>query len=633
LKIFARKISGQFAPESGGQFSRFAQSIAEVQKLTASDRGANEYFGFSVDISGEFAISGAPNEGTLTSRGKSNEGASYIYQRKAGGQWQEIQKLVANERGPADYFGKSVAISGKYAFVGASGHEYDEKGTNKIRFAGSVYVFERNQDGKWIQIQKLVAPNRISAEFGSSISVHQNFLIIGAPSEKTGETAQMPGVMSGSVYIFKQDAQGKWQFEQNIIASDKKPDAYFGYCHSIQGNMLAVGAYWEKSDASDKNPLKCAGAVYIYKRNARGIWIESQKIVASDRSAADFFGWDVHMDGKTLAVGAYRKFIGEESMHGATYMFRLQKDSTWVEVQKLQASDHGELDCFGSQVALSGNIAIVSASGDYEDVSGKNKLSEAGSAYLFKQDECGKWKEIQKFTAKNRGYSSNFGYAMAIDGNNVVIGAMHEELDAFQKNKLNEGGAIHIFSISGMGTNPCNDSVISIIPSDEVNLENATIDTGVSIAIKDCKIILSAIENNARYQLVRCNQENKNIEGAIFREFMPDENGRYAVVITKNGKKFTSDCYDISIVETAEAEENDFKISPNPNSGIINIETTGKITNPIPVEIVSPLGRVIYQSSIKSALTPIDIGKLKTGIYIIKFDTKDGVKKISLFVE
>ena len=84
----------------------------QVQKLISSDRQSYDEFGRSVSIDGNYAIVGAYQEdhdttGTSSSTTTANEyadvaGAAYIFERSSAGAWQQVQKLVANDRQPFD---------------------------------------------------------------------------------------------------------------------------------------------------------------------------------------------------------------------------------------------------------------------------------------------------------------------------------------------------------------------------------------------------------------------------------------------------------------------------------------------------------------------------------------------------
>ncbi|MFK7947394.1 MAG: fibronectin type III domain-containing protein, partial [Saprospiraceae bacterium] len=102
---------------------------------------------------------------------------------------------------------------------------------------------------------------------------------------------------------------------------------------------------------------------------------EIQKLLASDAAANDEFGRSVSISGDRAIVGArYNDDNGSNS--GSAYIFELQ-NGTWVETQKLLASDAATYDYFGLSVSISGDRAIVGA--PYNDDNG----SKSGSAYIF----------------------------------------------------------------------------------------------------------------------------------------------------------------------------------------------------------------------------------------------------------
>src|SRR5690606_23197417 len=127
------------------------------QKLVASDRGAGDYFGTVVAISGDYIVIGAYNEDEDASGSNtlSDAGSAYVFVRN-GSTWSQQQKLVTSDRNSGDYFGSSVAISGDYIVVGARLEDEDASGSNTLSNAGSAYVFIRS-GSTWSQQQKLVA--------------------------------------------------------------------------------------------------------------------------------------------------------------------------------------------------------------------------------------------------------------------------------------------------------------------------------------------------------------------------------------------------------------------------------------------------------------------------------------------
>jgi hypothetical protein len=111
-------------------FERIGGSWSEVMKLTASDGGDGDYFGYSVSISGDRAIVGA----YFDDEKGSDAGSAYIFER-VGGSWSELTKLTASNADLYDWFGGSVSISGDTSIVGA------EYGAGQVSNSGSAYVF------------------------------------------------------------------------------------------------------------------------------------------------------------------------------------------------------------------------------------------------------------------------------------------------------------------------------------------------------------------------------------------------------------------------------------------------------------------------------------------------------------
>jgi hypothetical protein len=99
-------------------------------KLTAGDGAAGDWFGWSVSLSGDYAlIGGIFGDGNVFSAG-----SAYILHYD-GSNWVEEAKLTASDGAAFDNFGRSISLSGDYALIGAFGD--DDNGTD----AGSAYVY------------------------------------------------------------------------------------------------------------------------------------------------------------------------------------------------------------------------------------------------------------------------------------------------------------------------------------------------------------------------------------------------------------------------------------------------------------------------------------------------------------
>ena len=97
-----------------------------------------------------------------------------------------MKKIVASDRAAEDYFGTSVSISGNYVIVGAYYEDEDAVGGATLSSAGSAYLFAKDQGGTdtWGQVKKIVASDRAANDyFGSAVSISGSYVIVGAGNE------------------------------------------------------------------------------------------------------------------------------------------------------------------------------------------------------------------------------------------------------------------------------------------------------------------------------------------------------------------------------------------------------------------------------------------------------------------
>ena len=147
-------------------------------------------------------------------------------------------------------------------------------------------------------------------------------------------------------------------------------------------------------------------------------WLEKQKIVASDRAVGDYTGISVSISGDYAVVGAYSEdedVNGGNTLNssGAAYIYERNVAGNWIEVQKLVASDRAATDYFGYSVSISGDYLVVGAYGEDEDVNGNNARVYSGSAYVFERNASGNWIQKQKIVASDRGIQDQFGDAFS----------------------------------------------------------------------------------------------------------------------------------------------------------------------------------------------------------------------------
>lgn len=383
----------------------FTQTWGEIVKVTGSEGVGGDSFGSSVSIDGNYAVIGVPGSDA------SFAGCAYIFERE-GDDWVEVQKLTASDALLGDNFGYSVSIDGDNIIVGASWSN-NEGGLD----IGAAYIFERDDLGVWTEVQKLNASDAtFNDSFGWTVSVSGDNVAIGAPLTDEGAGD------AGSTYIFERNDDGMWIEVQKLTASDAIAADWFGYSVSLDEGYIIIGCILSDDDGDG------SGSAYVFERNDDGLWLEVQKLTASDGAASAWYGNVVSIDGESAIVGRWLNEGGPEL--GSAYIYERNDDGVWNEIQKLTPADAAEGDGFGLSVSIDEDYVIVGAA--WSD----NDSLNSGSAYIFEKNDEGLWDEIEEFIASDEDVSDRFGYSVSISGNHAVVGATFNDDDG-----VNSGSA------------------------------------------------------------------------------------------------------------------------------------------------------------------------------------------------
>ena len=382
-------------------------SFAAQDIILAGDGKAGDSFGYGVAIDGTTAVVGAFKADI---DGVKDAGAAYIYVLGENG-WQQQAKLFAKPAFADDTLGGKVAIKNDIAMLGVM--RRDEKGKD----SGAVVSFERNANN-WKQHQIFTAPDTKPGDaFGQSIALTNNHLVIGAPRNDA------LGNDSGAAYIYRRE-NNTWHYQTKITASDGAAGDLFGISVAIDGNTILVGA--DLHDEKAEN----AGAVYVYILEDNK-WQQEAKLTASDGGKTDIFGVRVALSENTALISARRddtKALGIDA--GSAYIF-VRDGSTWAQQVKLTSPDGQADDRFGRGVALSGDMAIISAMN--HDANGK----DTGALYVYKKKD-NSWRYTYKIVAKNSQPEDRFGWNVGLSNGIAIVGTPNHDA------KGQESGAVFI---------------------------------------------------------------------------------------------------------------------------------------------------------------------------------------------
>jgi hypothetical protein len=255
------------------------------------------------------------------------------------------------------------------------------------------------------QLQKLVPADAVfQQQTGEALAIDGDLAVLGAPFDDD------LGPWSGSAYVYERVGE-QWIETAKLHASDGVTDDRFAFSVAVDQGVIVVGTRYKQDMGYG------TGAAYVYEK-VGGAWTETQKLLAHDAVNDQFFGNSVAVSGDVIVVGAY---LDDELGYaaGAAYVFE-RSGASWVETQRLTASDGALDDRFGWDVAASTDLLLIGAHG--ADVAGQ----QSGAAYVFER-EGGIWTQRKKLAPGDAKEGARFGYSLDIAGDWAIVGSPFDD--------------------------------------------------------------------------------------------------------------------------------------------------------------------------------------------------------------
>jgi len=157
-----------------------------------------------------------------------------------------------------------------------------------------------------------------------------------------------------------------------------------------------------------------------------------------------------------------------------------------LEIKKLVASDPETGDEFGYAVAISGDTMVI---GDWrgDDACPSDPACDSGSAYVFQRNEGGtdNWGQVKKLTASDAAQYDSFGRSVAISGDRIVVGAP-------AMSNMSSYGAAYVFERNRDGANKWGERIKLQAKFDK----GANDKFGLSVGISGTTVLVGAPQND-----------------------------------------------------------------------------------------------------------------------------------------
>ena len=388
---------------------------SQQAKIQSKHINANDNFGSSVSIHGDYAIIASYLYDEDHPDVASNRGAAYIFKRE-GTTWRQQIQLQPSDPGADDHFGgdtQGVDIYGDYAVVGA--RLEDSNGSN----AGSAYVFKKTsttlstvKNPYFTDASTIETNGNWSSSTGfeitaSSVGASQNGYNA-FDNTYTADNAWESTWLSGS----SMPAWVQIQYPEDVVIKSytivgrDATNRYYPTSWQLQGATAAAPSTYVNLETTSGNRTASSWAPLA----------EVSHNVNTPNTAYRSFRLYVNSSNENnqVSINELKLYTTPLSGQSATV------EESWTQQAKIQASDVQLNSQFGVCVSISGDRLVVGA------VSDDRTATDAGAAYIFERSGTN-WTEVKKITASDAQASDSFGISVAIDGTNVIVGAYGED--------------------------------------------------------------------------------------------------------------------------------------------------------------------------------------------------------------
>jgi hypothetical protein len=350
------------------------------------------------------AMVGAPWDSDAAYRA----GALYLYQNQ-GDAWGLVKKILPPTPSARAMFGSAVDANASYIAVGAAAES-----AGKLYNTGAVYILDRKT---WAVLAKVTSEKPKSGDFfGNAVRwLDESTLAIGA------HLSDVRGIDSGSVSVFQKEGDA-WKEVYLLAPKSLHAGSLFGNVLSSSGDFFAVGAYGQDSKTGPGS-----GAVFVFKKDSKGLWMEKQTLRPDVNKVFTEFGGSVAMQGKALIVGAAYE-DGSAKQMGTVYSFVYDENTQgWILRQKLNNPEPSWQGRFGGALALNNNRLFVGA--------------PFGVVYGYHQERFDtNWVFGEKFSKTDPDYQNMFPQTLFASGDHLLMGV------PIRQSPNIPTGAAHIFT-------------------------------------------------------------------------------------------------------------------------------------------------------------------------------------------
>ena len=309
--------------------------------------------------------------------------------------FQQLAEVTGSQAG--DDFGASVAVSGNTLVVGAPA----------ASSVGAAYVYTAT-NGDWTNLALVatLTPPAGQSGFGYPVAISGDTIVVG----DSGPTEAV-------AYVFV-NPSGNATPAAELSTSVVSGGSITGL--GIEGGTIVLGMPFALGVPHGE------GAAFVYVEPSTGWANMTQTAELLSKDENTFFGWSAAISGRAIVVGATEVTVGRVEQ-GAAYLF-LEPAAGWSGTSgpttELEASSGTRKAEFGYSVSVSGETVAIGAP---QETIGSSQNS--GSVYMFTRPSTGWPKTMTETTELTAGAGgSELGLSVALSGKTLVAGAPFQRM-------------------------------------------------------------------------------------------------------------------------------------------------------------------------------------------------------------
>jgi hypothetical protein len=219
-------------------------------RLLPNDDPRDSWFGYTVALSGNVAVVGAPGFKRLGQGLPINGvGAAYVFEANGAGGWNQTARLEDLEGAANDFLGRGVAVDGDVIVAGS-----EAGGDPTTLNTGTALVFER-PTGTWVESARLL-PEKVAVgtQLGYAVAVRGGTIVVSAHHD------DQFGTDSGAAYVYEKDGASGWVQASKLYNPGSLGGDHFGASAAIASDTtIVVGARYDDDDGYD------SGSIYVFE--------------------------------------------------------------------------------------------------------------------------------------------------------------------------------------------------------------------------------------------------------------------------------------------------------------------------------------------------------------------------------